>query len=284
MILKKAAILVAFVFLLAPDFAFGQYNHNMQIDPFWSYFKDKRRYELAFNYVIPSGYFEGVQRVNYGSYTGDTTLRRTLSGSGFGGSIGLSLPFKATGHISCWAATIQLAYNTFTWPDLNSTYDQDGALVAPTGDILSAGTSQISLPIGIDWKVGNDAICSKRLIFGASMGAGVIPGFNMTSLQGISGGGETPPNGMRFSCTPFVKVEGSVFIGWDVKVRAMYTMGDVSLIEVNRPIFGMTDGPFKVGSTSQIIVSLVLMPFSGGWREWAWYNTYDTYNQADRFN
>jgi hypothetical protein len=203
-----------------------------------------------------------------------------MATSAFGGSIGLSMPFKATGHISCWAVVAQLAFSTYTWTDINSTYTTDGSLVAPTGNILSAVTTQISLPLGIDWMVGNHAINTKRLPLGAAVGAGVIPAFNMTSLSGANG----IPSGSRFECTPYAKAEFAFFIGWDVKLRVMYTLGDASLIEVNRPVPNMTDGPFHIESTSNLLLTLTLMPFSGGWHETAWWNTYDTYNWHDRLN
>jgi hypothetical protein len=276
---KRPLLIIAFALLIIPKDSFGQYQ--FEVKPFFSYLKDLKRYELSFNAILPNGYFQGVQQVNSGSYIGDTTIKRTMAGVvGFGGSIGLSMPIKATGHISCWAVVVALGFNTYSWTNLNSTYGADGSLVAPTSNILTAATTQISLPIGIDWMVGNHAIDTKRLGLGTAMGLGVIPAYNMTSVSNGSG----LPTGSRFGFTPYAKIEGSFFIGWDVKIRAMYTMGNVSLIEVNRPIPGMTDGPFKVVSTSNIMVSLVLMPFSGGWRETKWWNTYDTYNKHDRLN
>lgn len=279
--IKRPLVILACTLLTLPASVFGQYMHDMHLYPFFSYFGDAQRYDLAFNYVMPMGYFEGVQRVTNGSYIGDTTIRRNIVGTGgMGGSIGLNLPFKATGHISCWAATIALGVNMYTWTNINSTYGSDGSLVAPTGDILSASTMQISLPIGIDWKCGNDAIKTKRLPFGTSLGAGFIPQYNMTSLSNANG----IPSGSRFGFTPYAKAEISMFLGIDIKVRATYTMGTVSLIDVNRPVPGMTDGPFKIVHTSSIMASLIFMPFSGGWHEYNWWNTRDTYNWHDRFN
>ncbi len=277
-IFKKVIISLVFALVVLPGASFGQYQFPM--NPMLSYFKSADRYELCFNATVPMGYFQGVSRVTDGNYIGDTTIKRTMSSFGFGGSIGLSLPFKATGHISCWAATIHLGVNMNTWNDLNSTYGADGSLVAPTGDALTASTMQIHLPIGVDWKVGNDAICSQRLAFGASVGAGLMPQLNMTTISK----GEGFQTGIGAGCTPFVRVEGAFRIGVVCKVRVMYNMGDISLIEVNRSIPGVTDGPFKIVNTSNLVASFVIMPFSGGWRETDWYNTHDTYNQHDRFN
>lgn len=276
-IFKKVIIFLAFALIVLPRTVSAQYQFPMQ--PFLSYFKDLGRYELCFNGIMANGYFQGVSQVTNGSYIGDTTIKRTMSTMGFGGSIGLSLPFKATGHISCWAATIHLGVNMHTWGDLNSTYGPDGTVNVPN-EPLTASTMQIHMPIGIDWKVGNDAIKSQRLALGASMGAGIMPQLNMTTLSE----GEGFQTGIGMGFQPYAKVEGAFRIGVVCKIRAMYTMGDISLIEVNRSIPGVTDGPFKVVNTSNIILSFIIMPFSGGWRETDWYNTHDTYNQHDRFN
>jgi hypothetical protein len=64
----------------------------------------------------------------------------------------------------------------------------------------------------------------------------------------------------------------------------MYNMGDITLIDVNKPIPTLTDGPFKITSNSNITLSLILMIFSPGWDETDWWNTHDTYNQHDRLN
>ncbi len=277
-VFKKVIISLVFALILMPRAVFGQYQFPMH--PFLSYFRDLDRYELCFSASLPMGYFQGVSQVNYGSYVGDTTIKRNMTSFGFGGDIGLSLPFKATGHISCWAATIHLGVDMHTWNDLNSSYNQDG-LVAPKGTALTANTMQIHLPIGIDWKVGNDAICSQRLALGCSMGGGLMPQVFMTSLSSAPNGIKS---GFNFGVSPFVRVEGAFRLGWVVKVRAMYTMGEISNIEVPYALPGLTDGPFKIAHTGALMFSFVIMPFSGGWRETDWYNTHDTYNQHDRFN
>lgn len=280
-VFRKFIITSALALIVIPQVGFGQYQFPMK--PFLSYFKDIQRYELSLNYTMNNGFFEGVTQAtstayNVGTYYGDTTVNRAIATTGNGGSIGLSLPFKATGHISCWAATIQLGVNMYTWNNLNSTY-VNGEITDPAGDILSASTMQIHLPIGIDWKVGNDAIKSQRLALGASFGAGVIPQVTMTSLS--SG---KPNAGTNFGFTPFAKAEFGWRWGWVFKLRAMYAMGQYNLLYANQEIPGVSDGPFRIASTSNITLSLVIMPFSGGWRETDWWNTFDTYNKHDRFN
>ncbi len=278
---KKPIIIVAFALLALPNSGFAQYH--FELDPLLSYFSDSRRYELSFNYLMPFGEFAGMTRVTNGSNTfiGDTDNKRNIvAASGFGGDIGLSLPFKRTGHISCWAVNFHLMGNMYAWHDLNQSMGLDGTL-KPQTTSLNATTIHVSLPIGIDWKIGNDAICTKRLAFGTSLGAGFIPQVNMTSLDNVTG----VDSKMSFGCTPYAKAELSIFAGLDVKLRVMYTLGDILLIDVNKGLpASNTDAAFRITSTSNLIVSFIIMPFSGGWHEWAWYNTYDNYNQHDRLN
>jgi hypothetical protein len=275
---KKPLTFLAIAILGMPVSAFCQYV--FQVEPFFNYFRDPGRYELSGNFVLPQATFEGVVRVeNGGYYKGDSTAKRPLTGTGIGGSIGLSVPVKATGHISCWAVAVQLMGNMYTWNNLNQKMGTDGSYVNNPNP-LSGTTTQIGLPLGVEWKSGCDAILTKRLGLGTGLGAGFIPQITMTTLSNING----IDGHMAFGCTPYLKAEGAFFIGMCVKVRAMYTLGDIALIDVNKAIPTYTDGPFKFASNGSLILSLVIMPFSGGWSEWDWYNTHDTYNQHDRLN
>ncbi|MFI5196806.1 MAG: hypothetical protein ACHQD8_06930 [Chitinophagales bacterium] len=276
---KKPVICLAFALMVLPKAGFTQYMFT--VNPFFSYFRDLKRYDLGFTYVMPFAHFEGVVPGYSGSYFGDTTAKRPTPGMGVGGSIGLSIPFKATGHISCWAVNFHLIANMYTWTNLNEHYGADGSYTAVTPD-LEATTMQIALPIGIDYKIGNDAIETKRLAFGTSLGAGVMPNYNITTLTGP--GADSVKSHGAFGFNPYIKLEGSVFLGIAVKIRVMYTLGDVTLIDVNKPTDYRINGPFKVTSNGNLMISLVFMPFSGGWYERKWYNTYDTYNQHDRLN
>ena len=277
---KKPIVFLACAMAALPGSGYAQYK--FEVDPFFSYFKEAKRYELGFNYIaLPAAEFAGVTAVYNGTTRlGDTTTKRNITASlGIGGDIGLSLPIKATGHTSCFAASFHVMGNMYTWTGLNATQAADGTVNAVTGTSVDASTIQIALPIGIDWKAGNDAILTKRLPFGTTMGVGLMPQVTMTSLASSS-----IDSKMSFGCTPYGKVELSIFAGLDIKLRAMYTVGNVTLIDVNHSLPGSTDGAFKITSTSNLILSLIIMPFSGGWHESAWYNTYDTYNQHDRLN
>jgi hypothetical protein len=276
---KKPLIILALTLAALPMRGLAQYQFT--VDPFFSYFRDAGRYEIGGNYILANGEYDGVARAidGFGNFAGDTTLKRKITGTGVGGFIGISVPIKATGHISCWAAHFELQANQYSWTDLNKTYSNGNFTnVKPA---LNASTLQVALPIGIEWKIGCDAIESKRLNFATALGAGVIPAFSMTSLENTTGF-----NSMSsFGFTPYVKAEGTVFLGIAVKVRVMYTLGDVRMLEVDRAVpNGVTDGPFRIVSNSDLILSFIIMPFSGHWSESAWWNTHDTYNKHDRLN
>ena len=280
--IKKPLVFLAFATLMMPSHSFAQYQFNL--DPFGSYFGDLKRYEIGFSTVMPTGNITGVTQVNTPTpyyYRGDTTnLKKPLTGQAFGLTIGLSAPFKRTGHISCWAMDVQLMLNYYSWSKLNQTYGIDGSFTDAQFP-LSATSYQIALPLGVEYKVGCDAaVLTKRLALCATFGAGVIPQVYMSNLTTVT----TFDNQFNFGVTPYAKIEGGFFLGWCIKVRLMYTYGHINLFNANTAIPTMTDGPIGFSSQSNFIASLVLMPFSGKWAETKWYNTYDTYNQHDRLN
>jgi len=267
--------------LLACPFV-GSAQYKFPIEPFFSYFKHADRYEIGVNYVMPTGTFDGVTPVlgynNY--YLGDTTIRRSLKANpGYGASVGIAVPFAATGHIALFAVSIHAMFNQYSFDQVNSYMSvEDGSFKKSPANMTST-TSQIALPIGIDWKIGSDAICSKRLFFSAALGAGVMPQVNLTSVS-ASGG----PTGTTFNATPYFKAEGAVYVGINVRIRAMYYPGNVRLIDNPGAIPGYSDGPFRLTNNGNFMVSLILQPFSKRWSESSWYNDYDSYNWNEHLN
>jgi len=278
---KSLKISVALLLLAVPFSGIAQYK--FEIDPFFSYFHDLSRYEIGVNYLMASNSFDGVSTV-YGNnryYIGDTTIKRAIvANPGFGADVGISVPFKATGHISLFAVSVHAMFNMYTIADANKTYSLDNGSFTANTPKLNSNTMQISLPIGIDWKVGCDAIGSKRLMFGAALGAGVQPHINMTTLDPADG----ISTNYRFGFIPYVKAEGTFYAGMAIKVRAMYSMGNVQLIDTKTAVAGYTDGPFRLTNNSNLMLSFIIQPFSRRWKESAWYNDYDSYNWNEHLN
>lgn len=278
-LIRKACFVTALALAALPGVSVAQYQHT--VDPFWGSLGNKYRWEIGGGITQPAGKYTGVVSIlgSGGAFRGDSTASRAIPASGFGGLIGINMPFKGTGHISCWAVAAQLGVNMYTWADLNQTMTVSGEY-EPAKKSLNASTMQVILPIGIDYKIGNDAILTKRLPFGISLGAGLIPQIMQTKLNEVSG--FKPQWG--YSCLPYAKFDVSVFTGFCWKIRLMYSMGNINLLDVNHKVEGYNDGMLTLSSSSQLMASFIIMPFSGGWREWAWYNTHDTYNIHDKFN
>lgn len=280
-IFKNMKKYLLFALLCLPTIGFSQYLY--EVAPFFSYFKDWERYEIGGNGAIMLGQQNGTVGVyssSSGQFLGDTTIKRsTMSDFGYGGMIGLSVPVSRVGHISIVAVTMHLMYNMYIWENLNETYT-DGGTFTKQKPSLNATMTQISFPVSFDYKIGCDAICTKRLRFGATVGAGLMPEYDMTGIEGEKGFTQQG----NFTASPFIKLEGAVFAGICIKLRAQISYGSLNLLKVDRPVSTLTDGPFNMTGSANAVVSLVFMPFSMKWGETGWWNTHDTYNPYDKLN
>ncbi|NDC41839.1 MAG: hypothetical protein EBZ77_09860, partial [Chitinophagia bacterium] len=259
-------------------------QYKFAVQPFYKYFRDARRWEIGGSYVTATGTFNGVVPI-YGynnRFITDSTLKRDIvSEPGFGVLVGVNVPVARLGHVSVLALSIDIAYNQYAWKELNKSYNLDGTFKTLPNK-LDAKTTQVAAPIGLDYKYGCDAINSKRMRLGATLGIGAIPHFNVTKMDSVSklfG----PQQSLGFN--PYAKAELSFYFGLCIKLRAMYTVGNVELMNLGTtPVEPYTHGPFKLTNTSNTVLSVILMPFSYKWRERGWYDTYDTYNWNERLN
>lgn len=270
--------------LSMPLFSLAQYK--FPIHRFSSYLRDLSRYEIGVNGVMTNGTFDGVTRITgYNNfYIADSTLKRNLKANlGYGVTLGVNVPFAASGHISVWAFSFNAIANMYSWSALNQTKSIEGTYTTPTINELKANSLQFALPVGIDYKIGCDAVNSQRLVFGATLGAGAMPHINITSLAPSSVSDIEQPQ-QNIGLNPYVKAEGSVYLRMCIKVRVLYTMGNVELMNTHNAIPGYTDGPFKMYNRSSLMLSLIVLPFSGRWGEYNWTNTYDSYNWNERLN
>jgi hypothetical protein len=247
------------------------------------YFRDARRWEIGGTGMFTQGTYNGVIPVfgHNNMYIHDTTVKRSIySEPGFGVTLGVTVPFAATGHISNFSLSLNAVGNYYKWNSLNKSYNLDGTYKTYSS-VMNATTIQIGAPVGIDYKIGCDAIGTKRLRWGGALGAGVIPQLNITSLDSTN---DLVGPQVNVGLNPFFKAEGGVFIGIFVKVRVMYTLGNVELMNVRDKIDPYTHGPFKLTNNNHWMFSLILQPFSYKWRETSWYNDYDTYNWNEKLN
>ncbi|PQJ10931.1 hypothetical protein CJD36_013250 [Flavipsychrobacter stenotrophus] len=281
---KSLKICFTVVLLSSPLFSLAQYK--FPIRSFSSYLKDASRWEIGGTGVLGWGTFNGTTRITgyNNQFIADSTLKRGVkSNFGFGAVVGIAVPIAATGHISVWALSMNAMVNMTSWSALNQTKSLDGAYTTPSPNEVKASTLQIALPVGIDWKIGADAINSKRLYFGMALGGGVMPHVNVTTLDPSAADGATITQ-QSIGFNPYVKAEASMFPGMLIKVRVLYTMGNVELMNTKRDIPGYNDGPFKLTNNSNLMFSLIFQPFSVRWNERSWHNTYDTYNWNEHLN
>jgi hypothetical protein len=281
-VFKSLKICFVVLFLGSPMLSFAQYK--FEVLPFWNYFKDKRRWEIGGSIITAKGQFEGVTRVvGYNNrFLGDSTLKRSLNAKlGFGGSFGVSTPFAATGHISAFAVSFTVLGNMYQWADLNKNYNIEGNFKAVDSNRLNASTLQIGMPVAIEWKSGTEGlVLTHRLSVGGAIGAGIFPHLNMTVLDGLT----TIAAQQSIGANPFFKGELAFRRGIVWKLRAMYTMGNIELINQTKAIPKYNDGPFNLTYNSNLQFSLIVMPFKRRYTESAWYNDYDTYNWNEKLN
>ncbi len=236
------------------------------------------RMEVGYSYVTATAHFSGKS----GFYDlndnriGDTTVNRNISAkAGAGYSLGLYVPLKRVGKKNMWAVDMAIVYNEFIWEGLNQGYSADGSYFSVSGfpDLFGV-TVSVGAPVSIDYKIGTDAICSKKRRFGCTFGAGVIPTYNLTALVGVDGAGI----GAGMSVNPFVKGEVAIFGGICWKLRCIYSFGNVPYIDLTKNDLAFTSGPFKVTGKSNMMLSLVIMPFAWHWKDETWYNVRGRYN------
>jgi len=256
----------------------------------YSQFRNWDRFELGGNYIMAMGNFSGVSTVTdqYGNFAGDTTVKKRgiTSSVGYGAFIGTCIPFKKLGHESLWAVSLGFNANMITWSNVNEVYNASGSLVPnsmPGVGPASATTMQFSLPFGIEWKVGTDAIKTQRKHLGASFGVGMMPIMNQTTMTGVQSYDEHG-SGFNFGFNPYFKAEASFYtrICWKLRMTASY--GKLNYMFENNNVGSLTDGPFRIQGVMSITGTLIVMPFSGHWTEYSWFNTYDTYNPWDRLH
>ena len=191
-----------------------------------------------------------------------------------GFSFGVTLPVLRLGQTASVVLSIHLLANTYQWKGLNQVYD-NGTLTDLSGvTSLNGTTQQYAAPISVDFKMGSDALAIRARTLGLSLGGGVMPHYNTTTLQGYGGSGSTQS---IFSTTPFVMGEFSIYMFECFRVRAYYTLGNYQLYSEGSSVSGGA-GSFKLTGTNSLILSVTVLPLSYQWarEKKGWWNDYDT--------
>jgi hypothetical protein len=213
-----------------------------------------QRFQLGYTFVMNTAELKNT--------TPDTSYSTSFNTSAaFGVTAGTYIPLKRLGRASSLALGIDYMYNMMTWkskiPGFGGEIDFSGA------------TAQMALPIGLDFKFGADALTVKNHRFCATLGAGAFPSYAVTVLDNSAGLTIDP----AFSVAPYVKAEVGIFAGICMKVRAIYTIGNVTYMDYKVTESGANYST-KFSGTSNLAVSLLIMPFSFKWQNEEWWNTY----------
>jgi hypothetical protein len=129
------------------------------------------------------------------------------------------------------------------------------------------------LPISIDFKTGGEAISCKQRRAMFTVGVGVQPSMIQLKEDGQDEIGNKPPGKIkvndpaasysRIRMASFVKVEAGFFAGIAFKLRYVAYFGEMGMIKES-----VKDSDFRVKASGTFgsTISIIIMPFSMGWK------------------
>lgn len=224
-----------------------------------------QRTHLGYSVLFNQAEFKVRQAIITPDFVKDTNYKYNMNTSGsFGFTIGTYVPISRLGEKSILAFGVDYMYNMMLWDTKLKTYDYAGNYYdAP----FSGGTLQMALPVGLDFKFGADAMTDKAIRFCATLGAGALPSYSLTALDQVNN-----IDG-QFGIAPYGKVELGIFAGICMKIRAVYSYGNLSYMDDTRhDEFSKTRS--QLIGKSNLTLSLLVMPFSWGWSRAEWWNTF----------
>ncbi len=214
--------------------------------------KGLQRYQVGYSYPISIS--------NYKISLADTVIERTVkTKGGFGVTMGTYIPVAKFSEASQLAFSIDGLFNMLIWDmePVNDVY-YSGTSGYNKEYVITGGSMQIGVPLGLDLKFGCDAALEKSKGAGFTFGAGVMPTAALTAYEGEAGA--------VIRAQPYLKGELAVFAGICFKLRAVYAMGKFDYINATGEKSGYDDGEgVTLTNKSTLTLSLILMPFS-----WAW--------------
>ena len=232
--------------------------------PWARYTRGPKGLEVGYSYCVASGQFN-YRDLSFNERTlafRDTGYSENLrSKTGFGISVGYYRPVVKIGEKSCLAVSGTFMYNAYLWDGNTFSYSSNSR--TGTVESVGSGTIEMALPVGLDYKVGCDAIYDKVTRFCGSVGAGVYPSMGATVYKNDGSFG--------FHARPYVRGEVGIFAGICFKLRVTHVLGGINYIDYSNSGPGFeTSTVFKSKGTTAF--SLVLMPWSWKWGKSAWWN------------
>ncbi len=138
---------------------------------------------------------------------------------------------------------------------------------------ITGSTKMLSIPLGVSLRLGCDARLEKNHRFCLSAGGGILPYMLNTKLDDE----DKDKKYVKLGAVPYVKVETGLFLGICWKIRLMYAMGDMQIMNEDDKQYINKDKKFWLNNFSSVgqsslNVSLILMPFSYDWPDNGWWN------------
>jgi hypothetical protein len=123
------------------------------------------------------------------------------------------------------------------------------------------------VPISVDFKTGCDISMSKKRRTMFALGAGVVP-----CLSTPAAANRVTQSSPPVALVPFVKLEAGMFAGLAFKVRATaYLKGGIDVSRTEKNLYFIPDElKVNVQSGYGYHFSVIIMPFSYGWRGENW--------------
>ncbi len=224
-----------------------------------------QRMHLGYSFLMNSAEYKVHQKITIPDFAKDTNYRFDMKTSAtFGVTLGTHVPIKRLGRKSKLVLGIDGMYNMMLWDSKLKMYDAGGTVIETP---FSGATLQLALPTGLDFKFGCDALNVKNIRFCTTLGAGVYPSYSITALDQME---SIDP---QFGIAPYAKFEVGVLAGICVKLRAIYAIGNLAYADetIKNDISNTRS---QLMGTSNLTLSLLVMPFSWTWPREEWWNTY----------
>lgn len=173
---------------------------------------------------------------------------------------GSSYPLATVSKNGALTLSYEVSCNLIKWnlPDLVTHGDTQQ---------FDVKTTTMAIPITIDFKSGAEAMLDRSKGSCFTIGIGVQPTLNMTTASDVN-------NGYYFSLTPAAKFEyGFATSFCTFKLRATGLLGKQQYAEFT-DVRGSVHNHFydiSMNGSNQLILSLVIMPFTSQWENNEWY-------------
>jgi hypothetical protein len=241
----------------------SHYAHYDEYDPIKR--KGLKRQYLAFSYPMSTIQLDYIYKEHpQNGQKFDTSIHLSKKSSvayGFsGGSFAKIAKLGNAKQMLAFDWSIGGAYYTYNLVDY-----QDAA-----GDDLSltALTMLFEAPLGLQYKTGGEASLNPKdkLLF--SMGAGVAPTVAITGFAFSNDAGGDVGADIVFKLRSYVMAEVGMYFGVAMKVRAMYYVKPFTLYKREEGDLETGQISATLTSNSNIVVSLIILPFSPKWKDY----------------